>query len=308
MTLPTKQELLTARAHFGHLSSKWHSNMAPFILMKRQGIHFIDVNQTRRHLLSTAEALKQVVQSGKQVMFVATKRQAKNTVEQIAQKLGQPYVTERWLGGTLTNFVTIRKSLKKLANLHKNTQGEAYQNLTKHEKLIMTRQQNKLEKVFKGLQSMNRLPEALFIVDINREHLAVKEAKKLHITLFALVDTNANPELVDHLVPVNDDAASAIDLTMRYIEHVMKQGINKWEEQCKTRVMAAPTAGSSSATATTTTTSCQDSTSQQSSHTTTPSKPEKKASAIPAAATTSPENPQPEASSSPTQAQYKPNN
>ncbi|MBV6647013.1 MAG: 30S ribosomal protein S2 [Cyclobacteriaceae bacterium] len=223
----TTKELLDAGVHFGHLTRKWNPQMAPFIFMEKNGIHIIDLNKTLRQLEEAGEALKGVVRSGRKVMFVATKKQAKEVVETEAKRLKMPFVTERWLGGMLTNFSTIRKSLKKMASIDKLMKDEAYQNLAKRERLMITRERAKLEKVLGGISELNRLPAALFVIDIKREHIAVAEAQKLNIPVFAMVDTNSDPNLADFPIPANDDAFKSIQLITTYIGKIMEEGLSE---------------------------------------------------------------------------------
>jgi len=219
------KDLLDAGVHFGHLTRKWDPRIAPYVFMERNGIHIIDLNKTLVCIDDAAEALRTIVRSGRKVMFVATKKQAKKIVEDEAQRLKMPYVTERWLGGMLTNFATIRKSLKKMASIEKLQKDEAYQNLAKRERLMITREKQKLEKVLGGISELTRLPAALFVVDIKREHIAVREANKLNIPIFAMVDTNSNPDKVDFPIPSNDDAWKSISLITNYIGKVVEEGL-----------------------------------------------------------------------------------
>ncbi len=221
----TYKELLDAGVHFGHLTRKWDPKMAPFIFMERNGIHIIDLNKTIVCLEDAAEYLRSIVRSGRKVMFVATKKQAKNIVEEHAQKLKMPYVTERWLGGMLTNFSTIRKSLKKMSSIEKLQKDEAYLNLAKRERLMISREKDKLQKVLGGIADLTRLPAALFVVDIKREHIAVKEAIKLNIPVIAMVDTNSNPDIVDMPIPANDDAWKSIQIITDYISKAVEEGL-----------------------------------------------------------------------------------
>ena len=227
----TAKDLLDAGVHFGHLTRKWNPQMAPFIFMEKNGIHIIDLNKTLRNLEEAASALRAVVRSGRKVMLVATKKQAKEIVENEAKKLRMPYVTERWLGGMLTNFSTIRKSLKKMQSIDKLMKDEAYQNMAKRERLMVTREREKLERVLGGIAELNRLPAALFIVDIKREHIAVAEAQKLNIPVFAMVDTNSDPNLVDYPVPANDDAFKSIQIITEYISAAMEEGLNERKKE-----------------------------------------------------------------------------
>jgi len=217
--------MLDAGVHFGHLTRKWDPRMAPYIFMERNGIHVIDLNKSLACLHEAEEALKSVVRSGRKVMFVATKKQAKDIVETEASKLRMPFVTERWLGGMLTNFATIRKSLKKMASIDKLMKDESYLNLAKRERLMISREKEKLEKTLGGISELTRLPAALFVVDIKREHIAVREANKLNIPVFAMVDTNSNPEAVDYPIPANDDAWKSINLVISQISAAIEEGL-----------------------------------------------------------------------------------
>lgn len=221
----TQKDLLDAGVHFGHLTRKWNPKMAPFIFMEKNGIHIIDLNKTIKCLEDASKSLKHIVRSGRKVLFVATKKQAKILVAEEAQRLRMPYVTERWLGGMLTNFTTIRRSLKKMSSIDKMMKDEAYQNLAKRERLMISREKAKLEKVLGGISDLNRLPAALFVVDVKREHIAVSEAQKLNIPVFALVDTNSDPTFVDYPIPSNDDAFKSIDLITRYVGSVIEEGL-----------------------------------------------------------------------------------
>src|ERR1051325_10083873 len=210
MARTTYQDLLEAGVHFGHLKRKWNPKMAPYIFMERNGIHIIDLNKTVVKLEEAAAAIKQIVKSGKKVLFVATKKQAKDIVANEAKKLNMPYITERWPGGMLTNFATSRKSLKKLSGIEKMATDGTFANISKKERLQITRQKIKMEKFLGSITDLTRLPAALFIVDVKKEHIAVSEAKKLNIPTFAIVDTNADPNEVDFTIPGNDDATKAI--------------------------------------------------------------------------------------------------
>lgn len=227
----TTKELLDAGVHFGHLTRKWNPQMAPFIFMEKNGIHIIDLNKSLKQLEEAAAALQGIVRSGRKVMLVATKKQAKEVVETEAKKLKMPFVTERWLGGMLTNFATIRKSLKKMQSIDKLMKDEAYQNMAKRERLMITRERQKLERVLGGIADLNRLPAALFVIDIKREHIAVAEAAKLNIPVFAMVDTNSDPNLVDHPIPANDDAFKSIKLITEYISAAMEEGLSERKKE-----------------------------------------------------------------------------
>ncbi len=219
------KDLLDAGVHFGHLTRKWDPRMAPYIFMEKNGIHIIDLNKTLESLDQASTALKNIVRSGRKVMFVATKKQAKEIVADEAKRLNMPYVTERWLGGMLTNFATIRKSLKKMSSMEKNMKEDSYTNLAKRERLMINREQQKLERVLGGISDLTRLPAALFVIDVLREHIAIKEAKKLNIPVFALVDTNSDPTSVDFPIAANDDAFKSIDILTNYIGKVIEEGL-----------------------------------------------------------------------------------
>jgi small subunit ribosomal protein S2 len=221
------KDLLDAGVHFGHLTRKWDPRMAPYIFMEKNGIHILDLNKTLVCLEEASNAIKQIVRSGKKVMFVATKKQAKDLVAEEARRLKMPYVTERWLGGMMTNFATIRKSLKKMTSIDKLMKDESYQNLAKKERLMITRQREKLESVLGGISDLTRLPSALFIVDIKREHIAISEAKKLGIPVFALVDTNSNPNEADFPIPANDDAYKSISLLVKAFGAAIEDGLSE---------------------------------------------------------------------------------
>ena len=220
-------DLLEAGVHFGHLTRKWDPRMAPFIFMERNGIHVIDLNKTLASIDEASNALSRVVRTGRKILFVATKKQAKEIVTDEAIRLNMPYVTERWLGGMLTNFATIRRSLKKMSGMEKKMKEESFTNLAKRERLMVNREKEKLHKVLGGIADLTRLPAALFIVDIKREHIAVKEAQKLNIPVFAMVDTNSNPELVDFPIPGNDDAFKSIAIITKAISSAIEQGLNE---------------------------------------------------------------------------------
>ncbi len=223
----TYQDLLEAGVHFGHLTRKWNPKMSEYIFMENNGIHLIDLNKTLACLDEASFALKNIVRSGRKIMFVATKKQAKDIVCDEAKRLNMPYVTERWLGGMLTNFATIRKSLKKLSQIDKMMKDEAYINLAKKERLMLTREKAKLEKQLGGIVDLNRLPAALFIIDVKREHIAVAEAQKLNIPVFAMVDTNSDPSVIDFPIPANDDAFKSISLLTKHIGEVIEEALNE---------------------------------------------------------------------------------
>lgn len=229
--------LLDAGVHFGHLTRKWHPKMAPFIFMKQNGIHIIDLHKTMACMQEASLQLSAMAQAGKKILFVATKKQIKASVEQVAKDLGMPYVTERWLGGTLTNFVNTRKLLKRMLAIEKNMHTVAYKSLAKKERLIIAREQEKLNRLLQGLANVTRLPSALLVIDIKEEHIAVEEARKLGIPVFALVDTNTNPDMVDFPIPGNDDACRSVDMVVRYLADAIKEGIASYKKE---KVEAAP--------------------------------------------------------------------
>ncbi len=218
------KDLLDAGVHFGHMTRKWNPNMAPYIFMEKNGIHIIDLHKTVVKLEETCNALEKIVASGRKVLFVATKKQAKEIVAKHASELDMPYITERWPGGMLTNFVTIRKAVKKMNSIDKMKKDGTFETLSKKERLQVDRQRAKLEKDLGSISEMVRLPAALFIVDIMREHIAVTEAKKLGIPVFAIVDTNSDPRKVDYVVPGNDDASKSIDLLLSVVGEAVKEG------------------------------------------------------------------------------------
>ncbi|MBL4715545.1 MAG: 30S ribosomal protein S2 [Bacteroidetes bacterium] len=225
------KELLDAGVHFGHLKRKWNPHMSPYIFMEKNGIYIIDLNKTKRKLDDATAALKQIAKSGKKILFVATKKQAKSIVKEEAKKVNMPFVTERWLGGMLTNFATVRKSIKKMISIDKLMADEAtFNNIAKREKLILTRERTKLETLLGGFAQLNRLPAALFIVDIKREHIAVLEALKLNITTFAMVDTNSDPRKVDFAIPANDDASKSISYITGKITEAIAEGLSERQQ------------------------------------------------------------------------------
>lgn len=219
--------LLEAGAHFGHLKRKWNPKMAPYIFMEKNGIHIIDLHKTVLKIDEAAAALKQIAKSGRRVLFVATKKQAKEIVAEKVAAVGMPYVTERWAGGMLTNFPTIRKAVKKMANIDKMSKDGTFDNLSKREKLQISRQRAKLEKTLGSIADLNRLPSALFVVDVMKEHIAVAEANRLGIPVFAMVDTNSNPNNVDFVIPANDDASKSIELILDTVVAAMAEGLEE---------------------------------------------------------------------------------
>ncbi len=220
-------QLLETGAHFGHLKRKWNPAMAPYIFMERNGIHIIDLYKTIAKTEEAATALKQIAKSGKKILFVATKKQAKAVIAERAQSVNMPYVIERWPGGMLTNFPTIRKAVKKMSNIDRMIKDGTFDTLSKREKLQVTRQRAKLEKMLGSIQDLTRLPSALFVVDVMKEHIAVKEANRLGIPVFAIVDTNSDPNNIDFVIPANDDASKAIDMLLGFICETIKEGLDE---------------------------------------------------------------------------------
>ncbi len=220
----THKQLLEAGVHFGHLKKKWNPKMLPYIFMEKKGIHIIDLYKTHSKLEESAAALKSIARSGKKILFVATKKQAKEVVKACAQRANMPFVTERWLGGMLTNFATIRKSIKKLQSIEKML-GEGSESITKKERLVLSREKDKLEKVLGGIAQLNRIPAAIFIVDISHEHIALAESTKLNVTTFGIVDTNSDPTQVDFAIPANDDASKSVAIITEYLTEAIIEGL-----------------------------------------------------------------------------------
>lgn len=227
MATPTFEQLLDAGCHFGHLKRKWNPAMAPYIFMERNGIHIIDLYKTAAKLETAANALKQIAKSGKKILFVATKKQAKDVIAERAQSVEMPFVNERWPGGMLTNFPTIRKAVKKMTTIDKMSKDGTFDNLSKREKLQITRQRAKLEKNLGSIADLSRLPSALFVVDVMKEHIAVAEANRLGIPVFGMVDTNSNPENIDFVIPVNDDASKSIELVLDTVVAAIAEGLQE---------------------------------------------------------------------------------
>jgi len=221
------QELLDAGVHFGHLKRKWNPAMAPYIFMEKNGIHLIDLQKTIVKVDEAANAIKQIAKSGRKVLFVATKKQAKEIVAETVGKVNMPYVTERWPGGMLTNFPTIRKAVKKMISIDKMMKDSSWDNLSKREKLQIGRQRAKLEKVLGSIADLTRLPAALFIVDVMKERIAVREAQRLSIPVFGMVDTNSDPEGIDFVIPSNDDASQSIRLIVQVMADAIAEGLNE---------------------------------------------------------------------------------
>lgn len=233
MEKPSYKEMLDAGVHYGHLKRKWNPKMAPYIFMERKGIHIIDLNRTADCLMDAALAMRQMAKAGKKILFVATKKQAREIVAKAAQSVNMPFATERWLGGMMTNFTTIRKSVKKMQHIEKMLAEGSNINITKKERLMMTREHHKLSKVLCGVENLNRLPSAIFIVDILHEHIALAEAHRLGIKTFAMVDTNSDPNTVDFPIPANDDASRSVSLITNYLVNAIKEGLEE-RKQAKT--------------------------------------------------------------------------
>lgn len=245
MALTSFEQLLEAGVHFGHLTRKWNPAMAPYIFMERNGIHIIDLYKTVAKVDEAAAALKSIAKSGKKVLFVATKKQAKQVIADKATSINMPYVIERWPGGMLTNFPTIRKAVKKMTTIDKMTKDGTFDNLSKREKLQITRQRAKLEKTLGSIADLNRLPAALFVVDVLKEQIAVREANRLGIPVFAMVDTNSDPSNIDFVIPANDDASKSIEVILDALCGAMAEGIEerkieKIDEAPAEEVAAAP--------------------------------------------------------------------
>ncbi len=224
------KDLLSAGVHFGHMRKKWNPKMRQYIFTERKGVHLIDLNRTIDCLDTAARAMQSIAKSGRKILFVATKKQARDIVTEAAQSVNMPYVTDRWLGGMMTNFSTIRRSVKKMENIDRLLADGSLTSITKKEKLTLTRERNKLEKVLGGVAKLNRLPSAMFVVDITNEHLAITEAQKLGIRTFAMVDTNSNPNLVDFPIPANDDASKSIKIITDYVVGAIKTGLEERQQ------------------------------------------------------------------------------
>lgn len=220
-------QLIEAGAHFGHLTRRWNPKMKPYIFMEKNGIHIIDLNKTKKAIEHAAENLIKVITDGHKILFVGTKNQAKNIVETEARKVDQHWVTERWLGGMLTNFSTIRRSIKRLQTIEKQEVDGTFDKITKKERLFLTREKAKLKKILEGIENMRGLPGALFVFDVKKESIAVKEAKRLNIPVFAVVDTNCDPDDIDFVIPANDDAVKTIELVMQVMNQAITEGLAK---------------------------------------------------------------------------------
>ena len=227
MSVISMKQLLEAGVHFGHQTRRWNPKMAPYIFTERNGIHIIDLYKTVAKIDEAAAALKQIAKSGKKILFVATKKQAKEVLAAKATEIGMPYVIERWPGGMLTNFPTIRKAVKKMASIDKMIKDGTFDNLSKREKLQVTRQRAKLEKTLGSIADLTRLPSALFVVDVMKEHIAVREANRLGIPVFGMVDTNSNPNNIDYVIPANDDATKSVEVILGAICEAMNEGLQE---------------------------------------------------------------------------------
>jgi small subunit ribosomal protein S2 len=225
MSKPTYKEMLDAGVHFGHMKRKWNPKMAQYIFAEKKGIHIIDINKTLTELERSAKAMKELAKANKKIIFVATKKQARDVVKKAAESVNMPYVTHRWLGGMMTNFTTIRKSIKKMEKIDSMLKDKTLTSITKKERLTLSREKEKLSRVLGGIDKLNRLPSAMFIVDIGQEHLAVDEAHKLNIRTFAMVDTNVNPNHVDFPIPANDDSTKSIEIITNYLVDAIKEGL-----------------------------------------------------------------------------------
>ena len=224
-------QLLEAGAHYGHLTRRWNPKMKPYIFMEKNGIHIIDLKKTQELLTVACDEISKIAADGKKVLFVGTKKQAKNIIETEARRCGQNWVSERWLGGMLTNFSTIRKSVKRLNNIEKQESDGTFDKITKKERLILSREKEKLKKVLEGVETLTKLPGALFVVDVKKEDIAVKEANRLNIPVFAIVDTNCDPDPIDYVVPANDDAVKTIEIITRQIADSIIEGEAKLKEK-----------------------------------------------------------------------------
>lgn len=227
MATPSYKEMLDAGVHFGHLKRKWNPKMLPYIFNETKGIHIIDLNRTTECLIEAGNAAKSMAKAGKKILFVATKKQARDIVADAAKSVNMPYVVDRWLGGMITNFSTIRRSVKKMHNIEKMLDDGSLTSVTKKERLMLTREHAKLNRVLGGISNLNRLPQALFVIDVHHEHLAIAEARKLGLKTLAMVDTNSDPNKVDFAIPANDDASKSIKIVADYIASQIKEGLEE---------------------------------------------------------------------------------
>ena len=233
MEKPSYNQMLEACVHFGHLRRKWNPKMRPYIFKEHKGVHLIDLNRTTECLEKAGQAMKQIAKSGKKIMFVATKKQARDIVAEAAKSVNMPFVTDRWLGGMMTNFTTIRRSVKKMNNIDRMLADSTVTTITKKERLTLSRERQKMERVLGGIANLNRLPSAVFIVDILNEHLAVYEAERLGIRTFAMVDTNSDPNLVDFPIPANDDSSKSIAIITKYMVAAIQEGLDERNAEVK---------------------------------------------------------------------------
>jgi small subunit ribosomal protein S2 len=227
MQTPTYKDLLDAGCHFGHMKRKWNPKMRPYIFVERKGIHVIDLNRTVECLERAANALRQMAKSGKKILFVGTKKQARIIIEDAARSVGMPFVSDRWLGGMMTNFSTIRKSVRKMQNIERMLNDGTLENITKKERLVLSRKYEKLHRMFGGISQLNKLPNTLLVVDISHEHLAIAEATRLGIRTIGVVDTNSDPTIVDFAIPSNDDASKAIAIIINYLAEAIREGLEE---------------------------------------------------------------------------------
>lgn len=227
MQTPTYKDLLDAGCHFGHMKRKWNPKMRPYIFVERKGIHVIDLNRTVECLELAANALRQMAKSGKKILFVGTKKQARIIIEDAAKSVGMPFVSDRWLGGMMTNFSTIRKSVRKMQNIERMLNDGTLENITKKERLVLSRKYEKLHRMFGGISQLNKLPNTLLVVDISHEHLAIAEATRLGIRTIGVVDTNSDPTIVDFAIPSNDDASKAIAIIINYLAEAIREGLEE---------------------------------------------------------------------------------
>jgi small subunit ribosomal protein S2 len=233
MNKPEYKDLLDAGVHFGHMKKKWNPKMRPYIFMERRGIHIIDLNRTIECMETAAAGMKQIAKSGRKIMFVATKKQARDIVRKSAQSVNMPFVTDRWLGGMMTNFSTIRRSVKKMQNIERMLSDGSAASMTKKERLTLSREKDKMEKVLGGIANLNRLPSAIFLVDIHHEHIAMAEAQKLGMKTFAMVDTNSDPRKVDFPIPANDDSSKSVAVITQYLTQAIKEGLEERKQMKK---------------------------------------------------------------------------
>lgn len=227
MATPTYKELLDAGVHFGHLKRKWNPKMRPYIFMERKGIHIIDLNRTIESMEKAGKSVKAVAKSGRKILFVATKKQAQVAVKAAAERVGMPFVVDRWLGGMMTNFSTIRRSVRKMQTIERMLNDGSAESLTKKERLTLSRERDKMHKVLGGIANLNRLPSAVFAVDISHEHIAIAEAKRLNLRTYGMVDTNSDPNSIDFAIPANDDANRSIEIVINYIADMIQEGLDE---------------------------------------------------------------------------------